>query len=226
MRAIRLREMLQTIEKEASQTAHLTGRSSFAPQVMKALKRVPRDAFVPDELRDQAFVNGPLSIGRGQTISQPYIVALMTDLLEPQSTQTILEIGTGSGYQAAILAQLVQQVYSLEIIPALANLAKERLLRLGYHNIEVRTADGHGGWLEHAPYDGIIVTAAATHLPQALLDQLKPGGRLVIPVGLPYFSQELLLVEKNLKGEMTTRDLLSVVFVPMTGGSSENQPAD
>ena len=217
MRATRLREMLQTIGREAKLTAPLTGRPSFDPRVMEALELVPRDAFVPPELLDQAFVNGPLPIGRGQTISQPYIVALMTDLLEPQPTQTILEIGTGSGYQAAILAQLVQQVYSLEIIPSLAAQAAELLSRLGYHNIEVRTGDGHYGWPEHAPYDGIIVTAAATHLPHALLDQLRPGGRLIIPIGLPYWSQQLLLIEKGMNGEIKTRDVLSVVFVPMTG---------
>lgn len=217
MRAHRLRAMLETIEKEARKTAHLTGRLRFDPRVMRAMGVVPRDDFVPPELLDQAFINGPLPIGQGQTISQPYIVALMTDLLNPQPTQAILEIGTGSGYQAAVLAQLVQQVYSLEIIPGLACQATELLSRLGYHNIEVRTGNGHRGWPEHAPYDGIIVTAAAPHLPQALLDQLKPGGRLVIPVGLPYMSQELLLVEKNLGGEVTTTDLLSVVFVPMTG---------
>ena len=218
MSAIRLSEMLKTIDSAARRTAQLTGRPSFDARVMDALEMVPRDAFVPPDLLDQAFADGPLPIGRGQTISQPYIVALMSDLLEPQPTQTILEIGTGSGYQAAILAQLVAQVYSLEIIPELAAQAAELLTRLGYANIEVRAGDGHRGWPEHAPYDGIIVTAAATHIPQALLDQLKPGGRLVIPVGLPYTSQELLLVEKDTQGEFHARDLLSVVFVPMTGG--------
>ncbi len=218
MRAIRLREMLHTIERSAKRTASLTSRPIFDPRVMEALEQVPRDAFVPPELLDQAFDNGPLPIGQGQTISQPYIVALMTDLLEPQPAQTILEIGTGSGYQAAILAQLVQQVYSLEIIPTLAAQAAELLSRLGYANIEVRTGDGHSGWPEHAPYDGIIVTAAATHLPQALIDQLRPGGRLVIPVGRPYLSQELLLIEKDPRGELHTSDMLGVAFVPMTGG--------
>lgn len=221
MRAIRLRKMLQTIEREARVTAPLTGRPTFDPLVMEALEQVPRDAFVPPGMLDQAFDNGPLPIGQGQTISQPYIVALMTDLLDPQPTQTILEIGTGSGYQAAVLSQLVQQVYSLEIIPVLAAQAAELLSRLGYDNIEVKAGDGHSGWPEHAPYDGIIITAAATHLPQALLDQLKPGGRLVIPVGLPYMSQELLLAEKNLAGKLHTRDILGVVFVPMTGGVDE-----
>ncbi|NOQ52745.1 MAG: protein-L-isoaspartate(D-aspartate) O-methyltransferase [Desulfuromonadaceae bacterium] len=223
MRAIRLREMLHTIEREARFTAPMTGRLAFNPRVMEAIEQVPRDAFVPVELLDQAFDNGPLPIGQGQTISQPYIVALMTDLLDPQPTQTILEIGTGSGYQAAILSQLVQQVYSLEIIPSLAARAAELLSRLGYDNIEVRTGDGHSGWIEHAPYDGIIITAAATHLPQALLDQLKPGGRLIIPVGMPYMSQELLLVEKDLAGKLHTRDILGVAFVPMTGGANERK---
>lgn len=221
MRTIRLRKMLQTIEQEARFTASLTGRPSFDPRVMEALEKVPRDAFVPPEMLDQAFDNGPLPIGQGQTISQPYIVALMTDLLDPRPTQTILEIGTGSGYQAAILAQLVEQVYSLEIIPTLAAQAAEILSRLGYDNVEVKAGDGHSGWPEHAPYDGIIITAAATSLPQALLDQLKPGGRLVIPLGRPYASQDLLLVEKDLTGKLHSRDILGVVFVPMTGGPVE-----
>lgn len=217
MRAISIRKMLHTIGREAELTAPLTGRLTFDPRVMEALEQVPRDAFVPPEMLDYAFNNGPLPIGRGQTISQPYIVALMTDLLEPQATQTILEVGTGSGYQAAILSQLVKQVYSLEIIPPLATEAAELLSRLGYDNIEVRTGDGHSGWPEHAPYDGIIITAAATHVPQALIDQLRPGGRLVIPVGDPYMSQELLLIEKDQTGELRTTDILGVVFVPMTG---------
>jgi protein-L-isoaspartate(D-aspartate) O-methyltransferase len=211
--------MLHTIEREARFTASLTGRPSFDPRVMESMEEVPRDSFVLPEMIDRAFDDGPLPIGEGQTISQPYIVALMTDLLEPQPTQTILEIGTGSGYQAAILAQLVQQVYSLEIIPSLAVEAADLLLRLGYTNIEIKVGDGHTGWPEHAPYDGIIITAAASHLPQALIDQLRPGGRLVIPVGQPYSSQKLMLVEKDLAGRMNARDVLKVVFVPMTGGA-------
>ena len=218
MRAIRLREMLHTIEREARLTASLTGRPSFDPCVMEAMEQVPRDSFVLPEMIGRAFDNRPLPIGEGQTISQPYIVALMTDLLEPQPTQTILEIGTGSGYQAAILAQLVQQVYSLEIIPSLAVEAADLLFRLGYTNIEVKAGDGHTGWPEHAPYDGIIITAAATHLPQALIDQLRPGGRLVIPVGRPYMSQELLLIQKDLAGKLHSENILAVAFVPMTGG--------
>ncbi len=210
------RQMLHVIESEARLTAALTGRWSFDPRVMHALESVPRDAFVPPQIREFAFANGPLPIGQGQTISQPYIVALMTDLLETQPSQTLLEIGTGSGYQAAILAQLVRQVYSLEIIPALAIQAADLITRLGYDNVEVRTGDGHLGWPEHAPYDGIIVTAAATHLPPALLEQLKPGGRLVIPVGKPSMAQQLKLLEKDLKGKITARKVLDVVFVPMT----------
>lgn len=218
MRDLRFREMLRTIEREARLTAALTGRPTFAPRVMEALEQVPRDSFVPPEMSDHAFDNGPLPIGQGQTISQPYIVALMTDLLEPQSAQTILEIGTGSGYQAAILSQLVKQVYTLEIIPSLAAQAADLLSRLGYDNIEIRTGDGHIGWPEHAPYDGIIITAAATRLPEALIEQLRPGGRLVIPVGRPYMSQELLLIKKDLEGRLESRDVLGVAFVPMTGG--------
>ena len=220
MRANRVREMLRTIEREARLTASRTGRERFDPRVMEALELVPRDAFVPPDMLDYAFDDGPLPIGQGQTISQPYIVALMTDLLDPQPTQTILEIGTGSGYQTAILAQLVAQVYSLEIIPALSTKAAELLTRLGYHNITLKTGDGHSGWLEHAPYDGIIITAAATHLPPALLEQLKPGGRLVVPVGLPYMSQQLLLVEKDLAAQIHSHNLLGVAFVPMTGGEN------
>jgi len=223
MRAIRLTEMLRTIEREARLTAALTGRARFAPRVMAAMALVPRDAFVLPELIDHAFDDGPLPIGEGQTISQPYIVALMTDLLEPQPHQTILEIGTGSGYQAAILAQLVQQVYSLEIIPSLAAQAADLLSRLGYANVEIKSGNGHNGWPEHAPYDGIMITAAAAHLPPALLDQLKPGGRLVVPVGLPHMAQDLLLVQKDLAGKLHSSDILAVAFVPMTGDASSDR---
>lgn len=215
MKVDRLEEMLRTIDAEARATAFLTGRSSFAPRVMEAFEQVPRSAFVPPELIDCAYDNRPLPIGRGQTISQPYIVALMTDLLEPRSNQTVLEVGTGSGYQAAILAQLVQHVYSLEIIPLLAVEAAALLARLGYANISVKTGNGHIGWPEHAPYDGIIITAAATYLSPALLDQLKPGGRLVVPFGRPHMTQELMLVEKDIGGKFHSRKILDVAFVPM-----------
>ena len=215
MKVDRLEEMLRTIDVEARATAFLTGRSSFAPRVMEAFEQVPRTAFVPPELIDYAYENRPLPIGRGQTISQPYIVALMTDLLEPRSNQTVLEVGTGSGYQAAILAQLVQHVYSLEIIPLLAVEAAALLSRLGYANISVQAGNGHDGWPEHAPYDGIIMTAAATYLSPALLDQLKPGGRLVVPFGRPHMTQDLLLVEKEIGGKFHSRKILEVAFVPM-----------
>ncbi len=213
--------MLQVIENEAALTGRLTGRFRFDPLVMQAMAGVPRDRFVPAAINDQAFDNNPLPIGEGQTISQPFIVALMTDLLDPQAGHRVLEIGTGSGYQAAILSRVVGQVYSLEIIPALAKRAAAGLRRLGYRNVEVKTADGHVGWPEQAPFDGILITAAATHLPKALLTQLKPGGRLVIPVGFPGQRQELMLVEKDPAGICHTQNILGVVFVPMTGGETE-----
>jgi protein-L-isoaspartate(D-aspartate) O-methyltransferase len=184
---------------------------------MAAMKQVPRHEFLPSDMRYCAYDNGPAPIGSGQTISQPYIVALMSDLLNTKPSDIILEIGTGSGYQAAILSQLVQQVYSVEIIEDLATIARKRLNELGYNNVDVRNDDGYFGWPEHAPYDGIIVTAAAPHIPQSLIDQLRTGARLVIPVSLPYSYQELMVVEKMASGEIETRMVLSVSFVPLTG---------
>jgi len=181
------------------------------------MKKVPRHEFLPADLRYCAYDNGPAPIGSGQTISQPYIVALMSDLLNTKASDIILEIGTGSGYQAAILCQLVQHVYSVEIIEDLAKMARKRLNNLGYNNVEVRNGDGYFGWPEHAPYDGVIVTAAAPHIPQPLIDQLRTGARLVIPVGLPYSYQELMVVEKGVNGEIETRKVLGVSFVPLTG---------
>ena len=210
------KEMLRDIEREIAYTRHEIGRDAFAPQVMAAIAAVPREQFVPEYSRAYAFANGPLAIGHGQTISQPYIVALMTDLLAPRPQHTILEIGTGSGYQAAVLAQLVCQVYSVEIIAALATAADERLARLGYANVSVRHADGYHGWPEHAPYDGIVVTAAAPQVPPPLVEQLKPGARLVIPVGLPGNVQKLKVVEKHADGTIETRNILLVAFVPLT----------
>lgn len=220
MRRTSIQNMLQVIEKEAELTGGLTGRPRFDSRVMQAMAKVPRDQFVPESINDQAFNDGPLPIGEGQTISQPYIVALMTDLLNPQVEHRVLEIGTGSGYQAAILSRVVGQVYSIEIIPALAARAAGCLRRLGYRNVEVKTADGHVGWPEHAPFDGIIITAAASYLPKALLTQLKPGGRLIVPVGLPGLVQELMLAKKDLAGKCHVRGLLGVSFVPMTGGET------
>jgi protein-L-isoaspartate(D-aspartate) O-methyltransferase len=188
---------------------------------MTAMANVPRNEFVPNSYLDAAFNNGPLPIGHGQTISQPYIVALMTDMLELEDDDTILEIGTGSGYQTAILAELCKQVYTIEYIPALADMAKARLQRLGYDNIEAISGNGYDGWPEHAPYDGIIVTAAASHIPKPLIEQLKPGGRLVIPVGRPHLYQELTLVEKDEAGEITLKEILGVAFVPLQGERNE-----
>ena len=209
-------DMLRDIEREVAYTRHEIGRDAFAPQVMAAMAAVPREQFVPESGRHLAFANGPLAIGHGQTISQPYIVALMTDLLAPRPQDTILEVGTGSGYQAAVLAQLARQVYSVEIIAALATAAGQRLARLGYANVSVRQADGFHGWPEHAPYDGIVVTAAAPQVPPPLVEQLKPGARLVIPVGMPGGVQELKVVEKDADGSITSRNILLVAFVPLT----------
>jgi protein-L-isoaspartate(D-aspartate) O-methyltransferase len=210
-----IERMIADIVSEVSYTRSMIGRDKLSDRVMQAMRQVPRQEFVPEALKPFAFDNGPLSIGHGQTISQPYIVALMTDLLEPQETDTILEIGTGSGYQTAILSRLVKQVYSMELIKELSEAAQERLQQRHYNNIETRVGNGYLGWPEHAPYDGIIVTAAASHIPPALVEQLKPGGRLVIPVGLPYFHQELMLVSKQQDGSTKTDSILGVAFVPL-----------
>ena len=209
--------MIKEIEMEIRLTSGYTGINSFDDRVMSVMGQVPRHQFVPPELRSRAYDNGPLPIGSGQTISQPYIVALMTHLLNPESSDTILEVGTGSCYQAAILSCLVKKVYSIEIVEELAKKADSRLHKSGYINIEVVSGDGYYGLPEHAPYDGIVVTAAAPFIPQPLIDQLRPGGRLVIPVGLPYRHQELMLVEKQENGKIETHDILGVAFVPLTG---------
>ena len=209
--------MLREIEREADYTRSMTGRGAFSPAVMKAMETVPRERFVPEDARLQAFYNGPLPIGHGQTISQPYIVALMTDLLDPQPDDEILEVGTGSGYQAAILSRLVRQVKTLEIIEPLLTRAADTLSSLGYTNVVFRVGDGNHGWPGKSSFDGIIVTAAAPSIPPALIDQLKPGARMVIPVGLPYHHQELMLLEKDEAGNISTKDVLGVVFVPLTG---------
>lgn len=211
----KIEQMLLDIEGECRLASSLTGISAFPEKIMNAMEEVPRDEFVPVSMKSLAFENRPLSIGEGQTISQPFIVALMTHLLDPEEDDVILEVGTGSGYQAAVLSKLVRKVYSLEIIPSLAENAAERLFRLGYENVEVRSGDGYLGWTELAPFDGIIVTAAATHVPVPLKEQLKPGGKLVIPVGIPFLAQELMVVEKDEKGKTFTRDVLSVAFVPL-----------
>jgi len=210
-----LQDMLDTIRSEAKYTASYTGREKFSDRVMQAMHDVDRKDFVPEPYHIQAYDNGPLPIGHGQTISQPYIVALMTDLLDLTPESDVLEIGTGSGYQAAILSRLAKQVYTIERVPALAEAASQRLQDLGYQNVEVRCEDGYYGWQDKGLFDAIIVTAAATHIPQSLVDQLKPGGRMIIPVGLQYMPQQLLLVTKDMTGNTETRFILDVAFVPL-----------
>jgi protein-L-isoaspartate(D-aspartate) O-methyltransferase len=195
-----------------------TGLAAMSPPVRAALAKVERHRFVTASQAAAAYRNHPLPIGSGQTISQPYIVALSTDLIAPQAGQRVLEIGTGSGYQAAILAEIVSKVYSIELVPSLGKEAAERLTTLGYANVEVRIGDGYAGWPEQAPFDGIVVTAAAPRVPQALVDQLKPGGRMVIPVGASHAAQELLLVVKKPDGSVEKKSVLPVRFVPLVPG--------
>jgi protein-L-isoaspartate(D-aspartate) O-methyltransferase len=216
--AIARQAMLGAIASDARITGDYTGRTAFDPRVMTALARVPRHEFVPADLQRLAYENRPLPIGYGQTISQPYIVALMTDLLDVRDDDVVLEVGTGSGYQAAVLAVLVKHVYTVEIIPELAEQATARLRRLDYGNVTTRAGDGYYGWEEHAPFAGIIVTAAANHVPPPLIRQLKAGGRMIIPVGNPFGTQQLVVVEKSQSGAITTRKVLPVRFVPVTGG--------
>lgn len=183
--------------------------------VLKSMKTVKRHLFVPDNAIADAYTDRPLPIGYGQTISQPYIVAYMTEVINPKPEYKVLEIGTGSGYQAAVLAEIVKEVYTIEIIPELGYAAAARLEKLGYANVHVNVSDGYFGWPEHGPYDAIIVTAAAEFVPPPLLEQLKEGGKIVIPIGSPFMNQMLMSIEK--KGEkLTTKSLMPVVFVPFT----------
>jgi protein-L-isoaspartate(D-aspartate) O-methyltransferase len=209
-------QMVSDIEREVAYTRGMIGRAALSESVMNAIRDVPREAFVPEAERRFAFENGPLPIGCGQTISQPYIVALMTDLLQIDDSAVVLEVGTGSGYQAAVLARVAKQVFTVEIIQTLATQAAETLTNLGFKNVSCRCVDGFFGWPEHAPYDAIMVTAAASEIPPPLIEQLKPGGRLVIPVGHPFDYQNLVLVEKSLAGEVSERTILGVAFVPLT----------
>ncbi|MDP6707872.1 MAG: protein-L-isoaspartate(D-aspartate) O-methyltransferase [Alphaproteobacteria bacterium] len=202
-------------------TARYLGKDALDERVMRALAEVPREDFVAAGERDLAYANIPLPIGHGQTISQPYIVAVMTDLVRPEPSDVVLEVGTGSGYQAAVLSRLVRRVYSLEVVQPLAEAAAKRLARLGYDRVEVKWGDGWGGWPEHAPYQAIVVTAAAPEMPTELLSQLAPGGRMILPLGAPYTTQVLVLVEKHSDGRISERDVLPVAFVPMTGGVAE-----
>lgn len=205
-----VRDMWQLTRRE-------TGSAAPDPVVMAVLGRVPRHEFVPHTSRNLAYANRPLPIGLGQTISQPYIVALMTDLANAGPESRVLEVGTGSGYQAAVLAEIAAEVYSIEIIAPLAESAAARLKRLGYRNVQVRHGDGYYGWEEQAPFDAILVTAAASHVPPPLVEQLAVGGRMVIPVGSGFAVQQLVLVEKRPEG-VVLEQILPVRFVPLTGG--------
>lgn len=211
------RHLLAEIAHDAEMTSIDTGRSTISQKVMTALGKVDRRRFVPDEQSCFAYENHPLPIGYNQTISQPYIVALMTDLLDLQPEDRILEIGTGSGYQAAVLSELVAQVYSVEIIETLGNQAKATLANMGYKNVSVKIGDGREGWAEFAPFDAIIVTAAPRELPMELVQQVKVGGKIIIPLGSQFGYQELVLVSKNENNQLTLRHVLPVSFVPLTG---------
>ncbi|TDG12189.1 protein-L-isoaspartate(D-aspartate) O-methyltransferase [Seongchinamella unica] len=218
----RREDMLDAIRASVRNSAEYTGRSELSPRVMAAVGTVPREKFIPPAYRHLAYQNTPQPIAAGQTISQPLIVALMTDLLDPQPDDIVLEVGTGSGYQAAVLSQLVKHVYSIEIHRELAETAADILQQLGHDNVTVKTGDGYAGWPAQAPFDGIIVTAAAETIPAPLLEQLKPGGKLVIPVGAEHGFQELLLVEVDESGDVSRRSVLPVRFVPLTGQGKAN----
>lgn len=209
--------MIAVIESHGRSLPSHVAPAGLSESVLDAMGRVPRHEFVPDDLRDAAYDDRPLPIGYGQTISQPFIVALMTHLLQPRPGHRVLELGTGSGYQAAVLAALDVETYTIEIIPELGDAAAARLRRLGYDGVRTRIGDGYFGWPEAAPFDGIVVTAAASHVPPPLIDQLKPGGRIIIPVGPPFMVQQLVLVTKQADGGLRTRQLLPVRFVPLTG---------
>jgi protein-L-isoaspartate(D-aspartate) O-methyltransferase len=210
--------MLAEVEATYAETQRETGFAAMSPAVRAALGKVERHRLVPREQLSAAYANRPLPIGNGQTISQPYIVAISTDLLAPKPEHVVLEVGTGSGYQAAVLAEVVKQVYTIELIDSLGRTAAQRLAEMGYRNVELRIGDGYAGWPEKAPFDGIVVTAAAPKIPRALIDQLKPGGRMVIPVGGDGFIQYLKLVTKRADGGYDEREVIAVRFVPLVPG--------
>jgi protein-L-isoaspartate(D-aspartate) O-methyltransferase len=193
----------------------IAARGIHDPKVLQAMRDVPRHVFVPENRRNSAYGDFPLPIGYGQTISQPYIVALMTELLKPESHDTVLEVGTGSGYQAAVLSRIVRKVYTIEIIPPLGRAAKGRVNKIGYTNIIMKIDDGYFGWEVKSPFDCIIVTAASDHIPPPLIKQLKPGGKMAIPVGKPFMVQKLMLIEKSEQGEVRMKTILPVRFVPL-----------
>jgi protein-L-isoaspartate(D-aspartate) O-methyltransferase len=207
----------QDIERQRQRMVEeqIQARGVRNTRVLQAMRTVPRHEFVPDAHKASAYSDAPLPTSQGQTISQPYIVALMTELADPKPEHRVLEVGTGSGYQAAILSGLVREVYSIELVPELAASAKRRLDRLGFKNVQVRQGDGYLGWPEAAPFDSILVTAGANEVPQPLVTQLKPGGRMIIPVGGSSLDQVLKVVEKDAAGKVTTRDVIPVRFVPL-----------
>jgi len=207
-------------ERERMVRTQIQERDVRNPAVLRVMRLVPRHLFIPEAVRAQAYEDHPVPVGYGQTISQPYIVGLMTELLEPRKDSKVLEIGTGSGYQAAVLSGLVQQLFSIEIVPELARSSAALLDKLGYRNVTVRWGDGYKGWPEQAPFDRIIVTAAPPELPKALLDQLKPGGKLVAPVGSTVFGQDLIVVDKTPDGKLRRRSVIPVMFVPMVKGKN------
>jgi len=207
--------LLRRIDDEYAETAEWTGKPAMDPRVRAALRNVPREDFVEPGNEDSAYANAALGIGFGQTISQPFIVAIMTDLLELTPDSVVLEVGTGSGYQAAVLAEIARKVYSVEVIPELAAQATARLKRHRYGNAAVRCSDGFAGWPENGPYDAIVVTACAPEIPPPLVAQLKPGGRMVVPVGRPYGHQDLTVVTKNADGTIAEKPVLPVAFVPL-----------
>jgi len=213
----RRRRLMAEIIEEARLCGPATGRPQLRDEVLQAMRAVPREAFVRPSERESAYLNEPLPIGHGQTISQPFIVALMTDLADCRPGHTVLEVGTGSGYQAAVLARLVRHVYSVEVVPELAVGAAEALRRLGVRNVSVRAGDGRLGWPEHAPYDAILVTAASGSLPIALGEQLRPGGRLVYPRGETWGVQQLVVVTRSEDGVLDEQPVLEVRFVPLVG---------
>ena len=215
--------LVKEIAALTRETSAETGRAALSARVMTAMGKVPRHEFMPASQRAHAYANRPLPIGHGQTISQPYIVALMTDLLDVKPGDRVLEVGTGSGYQAAVLAEIAGAVYSIEIVEPLGREAAERLSRLGYRNVTTRVGDGFRGWAEQAPFDSIMVTAAPREVPPPLIEQLKPGGRLVVPVGDQAAGQSLLLIEKQPDGTVTRRNVLAVRFVPLTGEAGKQQ---
>ncbi len=209
--------LLNEIRLDTRETRGYTGRAELHESVMRAMAAVPRHEFVDRYGLDSAYANRPLPIGHGQTISQPFIVALMTDLLDPEADHVVLEIGTGSGYQAAVLSHLVEHVYTIEIIPELATMAASRLTAKGYDNVSVKAGDGYFGWPEAGPFNGIIVTAVGPDIPPALVQQLKVGGKMVLPVGTPRAAQNLTVVTKLKNGGYTAKEVLPVAFVPLTG---------